>query len=363
MGMSVISTGFLAMLGGTSLLAWVLFRSALVRVHRRRTAVIVTALIATTLSLAFSADLANAHFQYLPRLADIAGQRTWPTATQYQSQKQPIVTGSTARLVGAKPAAGTHPKGAVVTINVRDAGVGFSSQHVLVYLPPQYFSAASARFPVVYLLHGSPGMPVDWLRGGGAARAGLAAARAGHPQILVMPRLSRHWTDDSECVDGARLLVETHLIRDVVPGIDAQLRTLPGRRHRTIAGMSAGGYCALNIGLRNRTVFGNIIDMSGFTHPTHTGGMPALFGHRRDLASLVAANSPDVYVDGLAAAPMTRLYLLCGTSDGDALRQMTAIRGRLTARGMQVTWATRPGGHTYGVWRPGLVAALAWAPG
>ncbi|HEY5049897.1 MAG TPA: hypothetical protein VII50_03285, partial [Acidothermaceae bacterium] len=64
-------------------------------------------------------------------------------------------------------------RGAVVTLNISDVGVGFDARRALVYLPPQYFSNPDERFPVVYLLHGSPGMPVDWLRGGGAATAGL----------------------------------------------------------------------------------------------------------------------------------------------------------------------------------------------
>jgi len=215
---------------------------------------------------------------------------------------------------------------------------------------------------VVYLLHGSPGVPVDWLRGGEAAQAALLAAQRGHPQILVMPHVSRSWLDDSECVDGVRELVETYVVRDLVPDVDARLRTLPGAAHRSVAGMSAGGYCALNLGLRHRELFGSIVDMSGFTHPTHAGGMTALFGHPADLSRIVAANSPDVYVDSLANTAHTRVYLLCGTGDRGVLTQMTAIRDRLRARGFLVTWVTRPGGHTFGVWRPGLIDALAWTP-
>jgi hypothetical protein len=45
-------------------------------------------------------------------------------------------------------------RGAVVTITVPDMGVGFPGGHALVYLPPQYFIDTTARFPVVYLLHG-----------------------------------------------------------------------------------------------------------------------------------------------------------------------------------------------------------------
>ena len=94
--------------------------------------------------------------------------------------------------------------------------------------------------------------------------------------------------------------------------------------------------------------------MSGYTHPTHDGGMAALFGHGPDIASVVAANSPDVYARQLPEMTDTRIFLLCGTSDRTALTEMKSLGDVLRARGVSVSWKTLPGGHTYGVWRPGL---------
>jgi enterochelin esterase-like enzyme len=401
---SVIDAGFLAVLAGGSALLWV--GSWLAR--RRRWRCVLLAACAAVAAITFAADAVNAYFQYLPRVSDVLGQRDWPTVPAaalheiaYVRATQPAATGpsvhasplphrtsailppqsgtptplvsdtaSPGGLVAPEPAVPSarlvsdvlagRVRGAVVTLTIGDVGVGFDARRALVYLPPQYFSNPDERFPVVYLMHGSPGMPVDWLRGGGGAAAGLIAARSGHPQILVMPHLSRNWLDDSECVDGAHMHVETYVIHDLVPAIDHQLRTIATPAARALAGMSAGGYCALNLGLRNRDTFGSIIDMSGLTHPTHTGGMAALFGHRSDLVTVVAANSPDAYVARLTSSPPTRVYMICGTSDHGALTQMQRVRDTLQGRGISVTWSTRPGGHTYGVWRPGLVAALSW---
>ena len=376
--LSVISWGFLAVLCTAAVLTWA--GCWAIRHARHRGLVVAVAALAFLLSLATAADAVNAHFEYLPRVADVIGQRTWPTASRTvlqqlvaERQSDPPAAAATPAVASAHPSTPAaasafdshqrgYPRGAVVTIHVPDTGVGFAATDVLVYLPPQYFTEPAARFPVVYLLHGSPGVPVDWLRGGDAAHAALLAAQRDHPQILVMPHVSRNWLDDSECVDGARELVESYIVHDLVPGVDAKLRTLTSSTHRTVAGMSAGGYCALNIGLRHRELFGSIVDMSGYTHPTHAGGMAALFGHRNDLVQVVAANSPDVYVDSLANTTQTRIYLLCGTGDHDVLAQLASIRDRLRARGFAVTWTTRPGGHTFGVWRPGLLDALAWTP-
>jgi enterochelin esterase-like enzyme len=401
--LSVIDPGFLAVLAAGSALLWIASWSAR---HRRWQRALLAA-CAGLVTITFAADAVNAYFQYLPRVSDVLGQRDWPTVPQAALREiadvratQPPAAGTSAPLPAsargtsassaprsttpiAAPPLTTGPggaasssavpwrrlvsgilagraRGAVVTLTISDVGVGFDARRALVYLPPQYFSNPDERFPVVYLLHGSPGMPVDWLRAGGAATAGLAAARSGHPQILVMPHLSRNWLDDSECVDGAHMLVETYVVNDLVPAIDQQLRTMAEPAARAVAGMSAGGYCALNLGLRHRDLFGSIIDMSGFTHPTHSGGMRALFGPRSDLAAVVAANSPDMYAATLTPIPPTRIDMICGSSDHGALTQMQLMRDTLQRRGFPVTWSTHPGGHTYAVWRPGLAAALNW---
>jgi hypothetical protein len=48
------------------------------------------------------------------------------------------------------------------------------TRHGLVYLPPEYFhrSFAATRFPVVELLHGSPGTPTRCARAAGSPRSG-----------------------------------------------------------------------------------------------------------------------------------------------------------------------------------------------
>jgi hypothetical protein len=57
--------------------------------------------------------------------------------------------------------------------------------------------------------------------------------------------------------------------------------------------MSAGGYCALNLGLRHRDAVATIIDMSGDTVPTHSHGAASLFGaHNPNGAGDVLTNSP-----------------------------------------------------------------------
>ncbi len=347
MGLLVISANFLAGLVIVSLGAWAV---ALWRGRRRRwLSTTGFGVLAMVLSLATVADFVNAHYAFLPRVADVLGLRTWPTASLADVSRSLM-----------KPET-MHPRGAVVSVRLPGDRSGFGAPTALVYFPPQYFSEPSRRFPVVYLLHGSPGAPVDWFRAARASDAGYAVARAGHPVILVAPRASHNWTDDSECVDRPQEHVATYVVQDVVRDVDARFRTIPTRSARAVAGNSAGGYCALNLGLRNRGLFSAVIDLSGFDRPTYAGGLKRLFGNVPDLARVAAANTPSEYVPTLSPSPQVRLWLDCGRSDTNARRDTVEMAHELVDRGFDVVLRLRPGGHDYGVWRPALAQGLSWA--
>lgn len=339
----VITPQFLIWFGVVAFLGWVACAVSIRRHHRR--VAIVAGIAGLLLTIGTAADAVNAHYQYLPRVDDVIGVPTWPS--------------SSVRVV-ADPGTRSYPHGTVVSIPIPGDVSGFRNRSAMVYLPPQYFTEPGQRFAVVYLLHGSPGAPVDWFRAADAAKAGLDAATAGTPVILVAPRVSRKWTNDSECVDRSTERIETYVTADVVPTIDRTLRTIPTAQGRGLAGMSAGGYCALNIGLRHRDTFRGILDMSGFDRPTFDGGMAKLFGPVPDLTSVVAANTPATYVPTMPAEPTMSIWLDVGRSDGGARRDIENMDRELTARAQHVALQERPGGHDYGVWRPAFAEGLRW---
>lgn len=300
-----------------------------------------------------SADTVNAHYAYLPTVGDVTaavgGDRQWLNvdAIDHLSRRHSHQAQS---------------RGLTVRLSLPpDAANGFAHSIAVAYLPKQYFTDPQQRFPVVYLMHGSPGRAADWFHAGEAAGVGRRLADNGHPAILVAPQLSRGWLDDSECVNGVKEKVESHLFDNVIPTIDARLRTQAVRTGRVFAGMSAGGYCALNLGLRHRDAVATIVDMSGYTEPTHTGGLAALFGKTSASAMEAAANTPKRYAPALPANPMTRVWLDAGTGDHTVVREMSWLAPRLRARGFDVQWQVRPGGHTYWVWTAALQESLPWA--
>ena len=339
----IITPQFLLLLAAVALAvtlaAWVLAR------RHHRVAALGAGLLAFLLLPATAADAFNAHYQYLPRIADVVNSPTWPT-------------GHAAVVLDHGRPAQPHPAGVVVQVALQGPVSGFGQPDSYIYLPPQYFTEPTRRFPVVYLIHGSPGGPIDWFRSARAADAGADAARQGTPVIVVAPRASRSWTDDSECVNSPREQVDTYLTRDVPTVVDHLLRTVATPAGRVIGGNSAGGFCALNLGLRHRDVFGAIIDLSGFDHPTYDGGMTGLFGPRADLAATVRANDPSQYVRTLPAGPRLNIWLDTGRSDQAARTDAHRMLAQLTAAGQNVQLHERPGGHEYGVWRPALHQAM-----
>ena len=380
MNLSVISVGFVTGLAVVTATAWL--GAVLIACRRRFGFAAATALVAAVLTVVTAADVVNAYYEYRPTIADVFGLARWTTLSSRQVALLTAPPSPSSSLAAREPnaAAAGRPRhavlpvgqatrravaarGAVTSVAVTDGQTSFPVGRVLVYLPPQYFTDPTARFPTVYLLHGSPGEPADWLRSADAFHVGAELAGAGHPLILVFPPVGRSWSDDSECVDGAHEAVETYLIQHVVPTIDARFRTIPSRNDRSIGGLSAGGFCALNLGLRHRDLFSAVLDFSGYTHPTHQGGMAALFGHRPDLAAVVAANSPDRYAADLPALPPTRVFFACGAEEGGIAAAMRAMAATLGARGIPATMQRFPGGHTFAVWRPALAAALAWLTG
>lgn len=285
----------------------------------------------------------NTHFAYFDTMADLFGIPTYPTAQG-----------------GTVPKGGVQePNGVVVDLTISNSS-GFGTYPAKAYLPPQYYSNPRQHFPVVYLLHGTPGQITDWVSAGDAATTGLTSAQAGKPVILVFPESNRGVTNDSECVDSP---VEgnayTYLTQDVIQSVDRNLRTLPTAESRGIGGLSEGGFCALNLGLRNPALYQVAMNYSGETSPTYDPGLPVLFGS--DWQTKYAQNNPAQYISTLDGSKGPALWFDVGTGDPQILAEMVAFVPKAKARGFTVEYQTRPGGHDFTVWSAALKDSLPWA--
>jgi poly(3-hydroxybutyrate) depolymerase/CubicO group peptidase (beta-lactamase class C family) len=115
------------------------------------------------------------------------------------------------------------------------------------YTPAAYERDTGRRFPVVYWLHGSgggqQGIPELAKRFDAAIEAGkvppfLVVFVNGLPQGMYVD-----WAD-------GRAPVESMIVRDLMPHVDATLRTVASREGRLLDGFSMGGYGAARLGFK-----------------------------------------------------------------------------------------------------------------
>ncbi|MGB2874359.1 MAG: alpha/beta hydrolase-fold protein [Gaiellaceae bacterium] len=149
-----------------------------------------------------------------------------------------------------------------------------------IYLPPGYASS-TARYPVVYFLHGLPGSTYSFR---GMSTFARALDEIGRPAIFVAPQGARDGDDDPEYLDwGPGRNWETAIGEELPRYIDAHFRTIADRRARAVVGLSAGGYGAVLLALHHLDSYSVIQSWSGYFHPTNRTGEAAI-----DLGSAAA---------------------------------------------------------------------------
>ena len=175
------------------------------------------------------------------------------------------------------PAAGPSPARPVSagTANVAEAGVITAAKvrsatlgediAYNVYLPGGY-QASSQRYPVIYLLHGRGDSMSAWTQLKGRLDELIATGEI-PPTIAVMPdapwsQRAGYYVDSAYRGKVPGRPVETALLRDLLPHIDASYRTIADRSGRAIAGYSMGGSGALRYALVHPELFGASIVLS-----------------------------------------------------------------------------------------------------
>jgi enterochelin esterase-like enzyme len=244
------------------------------------------------------------------------------------------------------------------------AALGGRRQPVDVYLPPGYATHPRRRYPALYLLHGVPGRPGAFLATVrmGVVEDDLVALHRAQPLILVMPFGATGSFTDEEWANGVRKdeRWETFAARDLVRAIDGRYRTIRAPRARAIAGLSEGGYGALNIAIHHPREFHVVESWSGYERAADLG---SVFGHR---PALLRWNSPQLTVAAVAKRlrrEHTLFWLYVGTGDRDAAENRAFAR-TLARAGVRHRFFFVRGGHDWAIWRGSAARAyLAAARG
>lgn len=221
-----------------------------------------------------------------------------------------------------------------------------SWRRVYVYTPPDYDRKRKARYPVLYLQHGSGESERSWSAQGRVnfILDNLIAARGAQPMIIVMENgmVAARPGGSASPPPGAAPPRRNEafpdvVINDLIPMIDANYRTIPDRTHRAIAGLSMGAGQALQIGLSNLDHFAHIGSFSGggirnFDLQTSYGGV------FRDAASFNRR------------VPV--FWFGAGTAEAARMTSVKAAVEAMTRAGINAVWFEAPGtSHEWETWR------------
>lgn len=122
-------------------------------------------------------------------------------------------------------------------------------------LPVAYASDPGARYPVIYWLHGS-GSPTAGIPTVSAWFRNATAQGRIPPVIVVFPNGmgGSMWCDSK---DGS-VPMESVVLDDLVPQVDASFRTFASRRGRIVEGFSMGGSGSGRLGLHRPDLFAGV---------------------------------------------------------------------------------------------------------
>lgn len=240
-------------------------------------------------------------------------------------------------------------------------------------LPEGYYTSGKA-YPVVYLLHGLGDNESSWLEYGRVSQAVDAAVKRKEiiPMIYVMPQGFRsYYVNDY----AGKFRYMDMFVKELVPFIDQQYRTLADKEHRATMGYSMGGFGALILPLKNPDVFTISVplsisvrtdqqymteDASGWDEQWgRLFGGAGETGEAR-LTDYYKAHSPFHLFnkEDLSVWKDLKLYIDNGDDEETLARSNEELHMLLRNKNFPHEFRVRNGGHEFSYWRDALTNGL-----
>jgi enterochelin esterase family protein len=203
-------------------------------------------------------------------------------------------------------------------------------RELVVYTPPGYEKQADARFPTLYLQHGSGDNQATWIAHGKAhwILDNLIAQGRAKPMVIVM--MDGH-AAPPRGPENNTAAFERDLLQDVMPFVEANYRVKTDAASRAIAGLSMGGGQSLTIGLNHLDRFAWV---AGFS-----SSVPSSEAVAGALSDAKATNEK-----------LKLLWIGCGKDDFLRQRNEQFI-SLLKDKDIRYEWHLSEGNHSWPVWR------------
>ena len=181
------------------------------------------------------------------------------------------------------------------------------TRRIWVYLPPDYQSNPAKRYPVLYM-HDGQNVFENGGFGSWKVQDALNQLHAAGKPVGIVVAINNSSDRLAEYAPFANAKYAANpkgdqyidaVIRNIIPYINANYRTLPDRENTGIAGSSLGGLISFYAGLKKDSVFGRIGAIS-----------PSFWYNRNDLSTYLQNKT-------LNFVSKTKIYFICGDSEGD----------------------------------------------
>ena len=221
-----------------------------------------------------------------------------------------------------------------------------SSRRMTVYTPAGY-EAGYRNYPVLYLLHGMGGDEEAWVATGRMAEImdNLIAEGKAEPMIVVMPNgCMRHDAAPGYSAEGFYKPYMSgsmdgsfeEYFDEVVEWVDAHYRTYPSKERRAIAGLSMGGFHAMQISKHYPDMFDYV-------------GLFSAAIYRGKEGVLMYENLEEGIAEQFARG--ISLYWIGIGKDDFLYEENTKFRALLDENDYEYEYVESEGGHTWRNWR------------
>ena len=258
-----------------------------------------------------------------------------PQGTTFSEAR--VGTNGTFEVLGPEGAFQTYnkdvPHGAVSTVEYWSSSLGVK-RRAHVYTPPGY-ARGGGSYPVLYLVHGAGDSDDSWTSVGHAHYVldNLIASGKAKPMIVVMP--FGHTPDRA----GTNILANTDFaddfLKDLIPYVEANYRTLKKPASRAMAGLSMGGAHTLNNGLTHPELF------------AYVGIFSMGLMNAQQVSDYETKNAAAL---DRAGKSMKLVYYAVGKADF-LYQSIAPTRALFAKHGIKDVYNESEGGHTWINWR------------
>jgi putative tributyrin esterase len=209
------------------------------------------------------------------------------------------------------------------------------------------------KLPVVYLLHGGGGGFREW------SNYSDVAYFAESGLILVMPEGNSSYY--ANAVDPPADRYEDYIARDLISDVEGKFPVATGRANRAIAGLSMGGFGAVNLALHHPDLFVFVAGLSSAIDVPRRAFSIKRLQQSRHYDSIFGSagsqtrrdNDPFVLLRNADPQAAPYFFLTCGEQEGllPANREFASL---LAQRHFRIEFHTVRGGHDWNQWNAWL---------